>query len=416
MTIRTFMLGAACVALPLAVGIAPSGADAADLEVTHWWTSGGEAAAVRELANAFEADGKNKWVDGAIAGSGGVARPIIISRILGGDPMGATQLNHGLQAQELMEAGLLQDITDVAEAGHWRDIIQPVSLLDACTLDGKVYCAPLNIHSPQWVWTSPAAYEAAGVKPATNWEEMKASADAMRAAGKLPLAVGAQGWQQAYVLDMLILEYAGREGYMAAYGEGDEDTLHGEAVTKAFEELAIAREMSKGTNVQDWNLATAKIINNDAGAQIMGDWAQSEFALAGKKPGTDYDCFIGLGHESVISTGGDAIYFPVNKDPEVTAAQKELARVIVAPETQVAFNLRKGSLPIRGDIDMSKAGTCMQKGLATLEAGNTVPSGDALITPDAVGQIQDLMAEFFGGDMAPADAQARFADIIAYDK
>src|SRR5437899_3303954 len=42
-------------------------AAATDLEVTHWWTSGGEAAAVAELAKAFDATG-NHWVDGAIAG------------------------------------------------------------------------------------------------------------------------------------------------------------------------------------------------------------------------------------------------------------------------------------------------------------------------------------------------------------
>ena len=51
-------------------------ASATELEVTHWWTSGGEANAVGELAKAFDATG-HKWVDGAIAGSGGVARPII---------------------------------------------------------------------------------------------------------------------------------------------------------------------------------------------------------------------------------------------------------------------------------------------------------------------------------------------------
>ncbi len=45
---------------------------ATDLEVTHWWTSGGEAAAVAEFAKAFDATG-NKWVDGAIAGPGDTA-------------------------------------------------------------------------------------------------------------------------------------------------------------------------------------------------------------------------------------------------------------------------------------------------------------------------------------------------------
>ena len=50
-------------------------ASAAECEVTHWWTSGGEAAAVAEFAKAFDATG-NKWVDGAIAGGGGTARPV----------------------------------------------------------------------------------------------------------------------------------------------------------------------------------------------------------------------------------------------------------------------------------------------------------------------------------------------------
>ena len=59
-------------------------AQAADLEVTHWWTSGGEAAAVAKFAEAFNASTDNTWVDGAIAGSGGTARPIIVSRIIGG--------------------------------------------------------------------------------------------------------------------------------------------------------------------------------------------------------------------------------------------------------------------------------------------------------------------------------------------
>ncbi|MBA4784509.1 MAG: extracellular solute-binding protein, partial [Rhizobiales bacterium] len=146
---------AATVVLPLGA------AQATDLEVTHWWTSGGEAAAVAELAKAFDATG-NKWIDGAIAGAGSTARPIMISRITGGDPMAATQFNHGRQAQELVEAGLMRDLTAVAEEGNWKEVIKPASLLDSCTLDGKIYCVPVNIHSWQWLWLSNAAFEQAG--------------------------------------------------------------------------------------------------------------------------------------------------------------------------------------------------------------------------------------------------------------
>jgi glucose/mannose transport system substrate-binding protein len=134
-----------------------------DLEVTHWWTSGGEAAAVAELAKAFNKTG-NHWVDGAIAGAGDIARPIMISRITGGDPMGATQFNHGRQAEELVQAGAMRDLTDIATKEGWKNFIKPVSLLDGCTLNGKIYCVPVNIHSQQWLWLSNKAFADAGVR------------------------------------------------------------------------------------------------------------------------------------------------------------------------------------------------------------------------------------------------------------
>jgi ABC-type glycerol-3-phosphate transport system substrate-binding protein len=153
----------------------PSGAYATDLEVTHWWTSGGEAAAVAELAKAFDASGDH-WVDGAIAGGGDTARPVMIARITGGDPMGATQFNHGQQALELVQAGLMLDLTDVAEANKWRDVINPISLLDGCTIDGKVYCAPMNIHSPEWLWINNKIYEDLGRPTGQNlWPRRRRS-------------------------------------------------------------------------------------------------------------------------------------------------------------------------------------------------------------------------------------------------
>ncbi|SLN19647.1 putative sugar-binding periplasmic protein precursor [Aquimixticola soesokkakensis] len=403
------LCASALVAVPLA-------ANAVDLEITHWWTSGGEAAAVRALAEQFEATSDNTWVDGAIAGSGGVARPIIISRILGGDPMAATQLNHGQQAVELIEAGLMLDLTDIAEAGDWANIVNPPSLLEACTVEGRVYCVPLNIHSPQWMWTSLSAFDAAGVAPAQNWDDLKAAAPALREAGKQPLVSGAQGWQYANQFNTFVSGLGGEDLYYAVYRDGDEAALMGTEMKAIWDEIVITRDLMAGTAIQDWNLATAEVINGNAAAQVMGDWAQGEFAVAGKTAGSDYDCIIGMGRAQLIATAGDAFYFPVNKDEEVTAAQKELAQVLISPEAQVTFNLKKGSLPVRGDIDMSTAGTCMQKGLAVLADGGTIDSSDMLLSPDAVGQIQDMLVDFYASDMSAEDAQAEFAKIVMSDK
>ena len=387
-------------------------AEGVELEVTHWWTSGGEAAAVAKFADAWNATG-NTWVDGAIAGSGGTARPIIISRIIGGDPMAATQLNHGRQAEELIEAGLLLDLTDVAEAGGWAEIVNPSSLLDACTLDGKIYCVPVNIHSAQWIWLSHAAYESAGLDVPTDWNEFTASAGSLKEAGILPLAMGQQGWQQNIAFGAITLAVAGQEAWNGVNIDKNADVARGPEYTAAFEAVAAARDLAAESNVQDWNMATNLVITGQAGAQIMGDWAQGEFSVAEQVEGKDYSCLPGLGLNPVIDTGGDAFYFPVNDDPAITAAQKELAALLISPEVQVSFNLAKGSLPVRGDIDMSTANGCMQKGLEILANGGVLPSGDISFSKDTTLQIEDLQAQFWSSDMSAADAQAAYADIIA---
>lgn len=392
--------------------LAAGAASATDLEVMHWWTSGGEAAAVAEFAKAFDATG-HKWVDGAIAGSGGVARPIIVSRIIGGDPMGAFQFNHGRQAEELIEAGLLRDMTAVAEAEGWEDIVDPPSLLDACTVDGRVYCAPVNIHSWQWIWLSNAAFEQAGTSVPDDWNEFVAAGDALRAAGIQPLALGGQPWQSSGLFNVLLATIAGPEVLEKIYGDGDADMAGGEEMARVFQAAADARAMAEGSNVQDWNQATNLVITDKAGGQVMGDWAQGEFAVAGEVADEDYTCLPGLGVRPIISTGGDAFYFPETGDDEISAAQDSLAATLLSPETQVAFNLKKGSLPIRGDIDLSAANDCMRKGLDILAAGNTMPDVNMLNTEDTNNRLNDLFVEFFqDASISPEAAQERFVGII----
>ena len=396
----------------LAAGLmATSAANATELEVTHWWTSGGEAAAVAEFAKAFDASG-DKWIDGAIAGSGGTARPIMISRITGGDPMGATQFNHGNQALELVEAGLMLDLTDVAEANNWKEIIFPKSLLDACTVDGRIYCAPVNIHSPEWLWISNKVYEDIGIPVPKNWNEFVASAPQVEAAGKIPLALGNQPWQSNLAFGAITTAVAGLDIWKAVNVQKDMGVAAGPEMAAVFEAAASARKLAAKSTVQDWNQATNLVITDQAAGQIMGDWAQGEFQVAQEVARKDYTCLPGLGLNAYLSTGGDAFYFPKLDDDEKEAAQKRLAALLVSPEVQVAFNLKKGSLPIRGDVDLSAANDCMKKGLDLLASGNILPSGDMVWSPDVMTQAADLMVEFWKSDMPAGEAHKRWVAIL----
>uniref|UniRef100_UPI003D0A7DF0 extracellular solute-binding protein n=1 Tax=Roseibium sp. TaxID=1936156 RepID=UPI003D0A7DF0 len=177
---------------------------------------------------------------------------------------------------------------------------------------------------------------------------------------------------------------------------------------------ATARDMAKNSNVQNWNDATNMVITGKAGGQIMGDWAQGEFQVANQVAGEDYTCLPGLGVIEVLSTGGDAFYFPKVDDEAITEAQGELAKVMLSPETQVAFNLKKGSLPVRGDVDLNAANDCMKKGLDILAKGNVIQSPDQLMSADSLTQINDLFVEFFNSpSMSAEDAQKSFASIVA---
>lgn len=407
--IKTATLGAA-MSLPLVAG----NALAVDVEVTHWWTSGGEAAAVKVFADSFNALGDDQWIDGAIAGSGGVARPVIVSRIIGGDPMGATQLNHGRQAEELVEAGLMLDLTELATKEGWKDIVRPSSLLDSCTLDGKIYCVPVNIHSWQWMWISPPAFKKAGVAVPTNWNEFVAAAPKLKEAGIVPLAMGGQPWQSNGAFGVMAVALGGIDLWKKVNVDKDADVAGGAEMAKVWEAFGAARQLSEGSNVEQWNEATNMVITGKAGAQIMGDWAQGEFSVAGKSAPEDYDCLPGLGLKTVLSTGGDAFYFPVNKDEAVTAAQLKMASMMMSKPVQVGFNLAKGSLPVRGDVDLAAANDCMKKGLAILEdPANILPDGTQVLSSDTTQQIDDLISEFWATpEMTPADAQARYAKLI----
>jgi glucose/mannose transport system substrate-binding protein len=312
-----------------------------------------------------------------------------------------------------VQAGLMRDLTDIATKDKWTEIVRPKSLLDSCTIDGKIYCVPVNIHSWQWLWLSNEAFQKAGLPMPKDWNEFVADAPALEKAGIIPLAVGGQPWQASGAFDVLMAAVGGTDTFLKVYKDKDATFAAGPEIAKVFKAADDARKMAKNTNVQDWNQATNLVITGKAAGQIMGDWAQGEFQVAGKTAGKDYTCLPGLGLNEVIATGGDAFYFPLLKDEAKAKAQVVLAETLLDPKTQVAFNLKKGSLPVRGDVDLNTANDCMKKGLAILAKGAVMPWTDQLLSQDTQKQKEDLFSEFFAKpDMSVEEAQKRFAEII----
>ncbi|EMS97438.1 ABC transporter substrate binding protein (sugar) [Agrobacterium tumefaciens str. Cherry 2E-2-2] len=397
----------------LSLAVLSSPANAEKLEVTHWWTSGSEAAAVKVLADAFNKTG-NVWVDGAIAGSGGTARPLIVSRIMGGDPMGATQFTHGSAMRELIQAGKMRDITDVAKRKGWTDKIYPPSLLQSCTFEDRIYCVPSNIHSQQWLWLSTKVYKDAGLPVPKNWNEFVASAPALEQKGVVPLALGRGPVPIWIAFHALYLGLGGPEAYLKTFKDKDAEFVEGPQIAGVFKALDEARKLAAKSKVQQWNLAAQMQIEGRAAGQIMGDWIQGEFNRAGMKPGQDYECLLGMGMNDFISANGDAFFFPKTADAKKIAAQDTLAAVISDPKVQTDFASVKGALPVRTDVHPADNNVCLERGLQALRAGHVVDSVNQLLSPDSITRMTDLMVEFFAEmSISPEQAQQEFADLIA---
>ena len=112
------MFNGCSTALALAAMLAlavPANAEDLRAEVIHWWTSGGESAAVKVFADQFQAAG-GTWVDTAIAG-GANARTAAINRTVGGNPPTAMQLNTGKRGYPGRGAELELDSTACFSAG-----------------------------------------------------------------------------------------------------------------------------------------------------------------------------------------------------------------------------------------------------------------------------------------------------------
>ena len=93
-----------------------AGATAGEVEVLHYWTSGGEAKSAAELRKMMQSKG-HTWKDFAVAGGGGDnAMTVLKSRVVSGNPPAAAQIK-GPAIQEWAAEGVLANLDAVAKAG-----------------------------------------------------------------------------------------------------------------------------------------------------------------------------------------------------------------------------------------------------------------------------------------------------------
>jgi glucose/mannose transport system substrate-binding protein len=347
------------------LAVATSVCQAADVEVLHWWTSGGEAAALNVLKQDLQRNGIG-WADMPVAGGGGeAAMTALRARVTAGNPPTAVQLL-GFDIQDWAQQGALGNLDKVAAAEGWDKVV-PEALQRFAKHDGHWIAAPVNVHSTNWVWANKEILDELGLPEPKSWDEFVAAMRKAKDSGKVALAHGGQPWQEATMFDGVALSVGGPEFYKKAFIDLDPEALGGKQMVETFNRMATLRSfVDDNFSGRDWNLASAMVINGQAAFQIMGDWAKGEFLKAGKKPGADFLCFRVPGSAGTVPFNSDQFaMFKVSSD-EAKAAQAEMAKAIMAPSFQSAFNVIKGSVPARTDVQDTDFDDCGKKGIKEL--------------------------------------------------
>lgn len=383
---------------------------AAEVEVLHYWTSGGEAKSAGQLKEIVKESGYG-WKDFAVAGGGGEnAMTALKARVIAGSAPTAAQIK-GPSIQEWGKEGVLANIDEAAIAGKWDEAL-PKVVSNIMKYQGHYVAAPVNVHRVNWVWANADVLKKAGVNTMpTSWDAFFDAAEKIKKSGAIAIAHGGQPWQDATIFESVALGVGGADFYKKALVQLDPASLTGPSMIKTFETLArLKGYIDKDAAGRDWNLATAMVINGKAGFQFMGDWAKGEFAAAGKVPGKDYLCTAAPGTDKAFTFNIDSFAMFVQKDADAKKGQLALATAIMNPKFQSIFNLNKGSIPVRSGVSKAKFDDCALKSMddldATSKTSGLVPSfahGMAIDSAKA-GAIQDVIAKFMNSNMAPQAA------------
>jgi glucose/mannose transport system substrate-binding protein len=399
-------------ALALAITGVIAQAEPLKANVIHWWTSGGESAAIRQFADAYNQAG-GQWVDNAVAGAD-QARATAINRIVGGDPPTAAQFNTSKQFHDLIDQGLLNNVDAVATKENWPGIF-PQSILDSIKVNGHYYAAPVDIHMPAWFFYSKPVFAKAGIAgDPKSFDEFVGDLDKLKKAGVIPLALGGQPWQEKITFDAVFADVGGPDLYLKVYRDRDQNAVKSDAFRKVLASFKKLHDyVDAGSPGRNWNDATALVISGKAGVQIMGDWAKGEFSAAKQAPGKDFGCFPGFGPRSPYLVAGDVFVFPKTDNATAIKAQNLLATVMTSPQAQVAFSAKKGSIPIRPDVDVSQLDMCAKEGIAIMkDKSRQLPNPEMLLSPDMQGALTDVITNFWNKNQSVDDAQKAFASAL----
>lgn len=341
------------------------------LEVFSWWTAGGEAEALTALFDEYYKLHPDVWIVNATVagGAGSVAKAVLVSRMLGGDPPDTFQVHAG---RELIDtwvvAGKMEPLDDLFRSEGW-DKVMPRGILDIISYDGHYWSVPVNIHRSNVLWYNKQIFQAQGLNPPRTFEEFFRVADTLKARGIIPFVVGSKdGWELGHVFENVLAGVLGADAYRGLWTGRTSWT--DPRVTQALE---IFKRMMTYVNADHsaltWDGGAGYIAEGKGAMFIMGDWANGFFTAKGFK---DYGWIPSPGTTGIFVALSDTFGLPKgvkNRDTVI-----DWLKLIGSKTGQEAFNPKKGSICARTDCNPALFNEYLRSAMADWQRDQIVPS------------------------------------------
>jgi glucose/mannose transport system substrate-binding protein len=406
----------------LAFGVAIAGSAVAEPKVNmmHQWSQGAEAAAIAKLGEMFTAKG-GSWENIPISGHTANTLAKLRADVVAGNAPAAVQMK-GPEIAEWNDTGRTANMDALAATEGWDKVVAP-ELMTVMKPKGSWVAVPMNIHRVNWNFGSKKLLDEMGIAMPKTWAEFNAACEKIAAAGKICIAHGAADWTDSTTMDSIVYGMD-KDLYRKAFVEADVAAMRSEGMVKAFEQLRkMVGWMDKDIAGRPWEAAMTMTMKGEAGFFLMGDWTVASANAAGFKDGVDYYC-----EQSPVDWGGngyilnsDSVVLFTQNDGDKVEGQKILSSIIMSPDFQTAFNVAKGSIPARTDVDLNAAPftNCQKKSQADLAAsvkeGTLVRSmaHNMTVLQKYRGAMMEVITEFVSKpDMSAQDAANAMADAV----
>ena len=351
-------------------------AEANQVEVFSWWTSGGEAAALETVFDAYRQQYPDvEVINASIAGGGGsAARPVLQTRLVGNNPPDTWQTHPGTEVMgQYVVPGFAAPLDDLYREEGWYEVF-PRSLLDMVSQDGAPYLVILNLHRSNTLWYNKPLLERHGITigERLTHDELFALAEQLKAAEVTPLCMGDAGiWATGIMFENTLVGTIGPQRYLGLW---DGST--------AFDEADVKQAMTTYGRLLDylnndhaalsWDQAVDKLIEGDCAFYSMGDWVYGEFVQAGLEDNVDFGWVAHPGSEDTYLMVSDG--FTMARGAPHPEHTRNILRVMGQKAVQEAFNLQKGSICARSDCDRTKFGPYLNWAMDTYENATLVPT------------------------------------------